>query len=64
MPFFRGEPSGLRDRKNYIGSLGCGLLTGILVKLSWLPHLEAALLVITLAMLCVVAVIRYRSQSF
>ena len=63
--FLRGEPSLIRDRANYIGSLGSGCLLFLLVKFDYLiPHPSAVVLVFSLALLCFAAFMRYRSQSF
>jgi hypothetical protein len=63
--FLRGEPSGFRDRTNYIGTLLSGILLGLLVEFDHLiPHAQAVVLILSLVILCVVVFARYRSQSF
>ena len=63
--FFRGEPSGIRDRTNYVDSLASGSLLFPLVKFDYLiPHPSAVVLILSLVLLCAAAFIRYRSQSF
>jgi hypothetical protein len=60
--FLRGEPSAVRDRTNYIGSLVSGCLLLLLVKFDYLiPHASAVVLILTLAVLGVAASARYRS---
>jgi hypothetical protein len=63
--FLRGESSAARDRTNYIGSLASGCLLFLLVKFDYLiPHASAVVLILSLAVLGVAALVRYRSQSF
>jgi hypothetical protein len=63
--FLRGEPSAVRDRTNYIGSLASGCLLVLLVKFDYLiPHASAVVLILSIAVLGVAALARYRSQSF
>jgi|HubBroStandDraft_4_1064222.scaffolds.fasta_scaffold961837_1 hypothetical protein len=63
--FLRGEPSGIRDRTNYFDSLASGCLLFLLVKFDYLvPHPLVVVVVLSLALLCFAAFMRYRSQSF
>ena len=63
--FLRGEPSGIRDRTSYIGSLVSGVLLGLLVGFDYLiPHSSAVAMILSFVGLCVAAFMRYRSQSF
>jgi hypothetical protein len=63
--FLRAEPSAVRDRTNYIGSLASGCLLVLLIKFDYLiPHASAVVLILSLVVLGVAALARYRSQSF
>ena len=63
--FLRGEPSAVRDRTNYIGSLASRCLLVLFIKFDYLiPHASAVVLILSLTVLGVAALARYRSQSF
>ena len=60
--FLHGNPLGLQDRTNYVGPLISGFLFARFVKFDYLiPHPKVVVTVLSLLLLCVAAIARYRS---